>query len=84
MYKGIISMHNEKAMKRYFNDKALPVIIIILAICCVATIVSVPIISWGIHIYTCFTAGLWGFLIAGALFFPIGIIHGFGIMLGIW
>ena len=32
--------------------------------------------AWLTHIFTCFSAGLWGFLIAGALFFPIGILHG--------
>ena len=33
--------------------------------------------AWLTHIITCFAQGLWGFLIAGAIFFPIGIIHGF-------
>lgn len=32
--------------------------------------------AWLNHILTCFAEGLWGFLIAGALFFPIGVIHG--------
>jgi hypothetical protein len=32
--------------------------------------------AWAEHIFTCFGQGLWGFLIAGALFFPIGILHG--------
>jgi len=32
--------------------------------------------AWFNHIFTCFREGLWGFLIAGALMFPIGIIHG--------
>lgn len=32
--------------------------------------------AWFNHIFTCFGERLWGFLIAGALFFPIGIIHG--------
>lgn len=32
--------------------------------------------AWLTHIITCFNEGQWGFLIAGALFFPIGIIHG--------
>lgn len=40
--------------------------------------------GWLQHLYTCFTEGLWGFLIAGAIFFPIGIIHGWGIWLGFW
>jgi hypothetical protein len=33
--------------------------------------------AWMTHIITCFSEGLWGFLIAGAIFFPIGIFHGF-------
>lgn len=33
--------------------------------------------AWLTHIFTCFAQGLWGFLIAGALMFPIGILHGF-------
>jgi len=35
------------------------------------------VIAWFTHIFTCFAEGLWGFLIAGALLFPIGILHGF-------
>lgn len=33
--------------------------------------------AWLNHIFTCFAEGLWGFLVAGAIFFPIGIFHGF-------
>jgi hypothetical protein len=32
--------------------------------------------AWLNHIFTCFGQGLWGFLVAGAIFFPIGILHG--------
>ena len=32
--------------------------------------------AWLTHVFTCFNEGLWGFLIAGALFFPLGILHG--------
>jgi len=32
--------------------------------------------AWLTHLFTCFSEGMWGFLIAGAVFFPIGIIHG--------
>lgn len=35
------------------------------------------IVAWFTHIFTCFADGLWGFLLAGAICFPIGIIHGF-------
>lgn len=40
--------------------------------------------GWFTHLYTCFTTNEWGFLIAGAIFFPIGVIHGWGIWFGIW
>ena len=40
--------------------------------------------AWFTHIYQCFTEEQWGFLIAGALFFPIAIVHGVGIWFGVW
>lgn len=40
--------------------------------------------GWLTHIFTCLADGLWGFLIAGAICFPIGIIHGWGIWLGLF
>ena len=40
--------------------------------------------GWCQHLYTCFNEKLWGFLIAGVILFPVGIIHGFGIWLGWW
>jgi len=32
--------------------------------------------SWLTHIIFCFSVGKWGFLIAGAIFFPIALAHG--------
>jgi len=40
--------------------------------------------GWFQHLYTCFNEHYWGFLIAGAIFFPVAIIHGWGIWLGFW
>jgi len=40
--------------------------------------------SWLTHVITCLVAGKWGFLIAGALMFPIGIIHGTGLWFGLF
>lgn len=40
--------------------------------------------AWLTHLATCFKHEQLGFLIAGALFFPIGIIHGVGVWLGLW
>ena len=42
------------------------------------------VLAWFTHLYVCFVDDRWGFLIAGAIMFPIAIVHGFGIMLGIW
>jgi hypothetical protein len=38
--------------------------------------------SWLTHVVVCIKAGSWGFLIAGAIFAPIGMIHGTGIWFG--
>jgi hypothetical protein len=53
--------------------------------CFFALLWFLPIFAaWFQHLYTCFTEDRWGILIAGAIFFPIGIIHGFGIWFGFW
>ena len=40
------------------------------------------IAAWVTHIITCLAAAAWTALIAGALFFPIAIIHGVMIWFG--
>jgi hypothetical protein len=40
------------------------------------------ILAWFTHIIVCLKTASWGFLIAGALFFPVAWIHGTGIWLG--
>ena len=35
-------------------------------------------LAWFNHLYICFTDDRWGFLIAGAIMFPIAIVHGVG------
>lgn len=47
-------------------------------------ILIASIAAWLTHIITCLSTSAWGFLIAGALFVPIGVIHGAGIWLGAW
>jgi hypothetical protein len=42
------------------------------------------IASWITHVIVCIKAGSWGFLIAGAIFAPIGVIHGTGVWFGAW
>ena len=40
--------------------------------------------AWLTHIAYCLDNGKVGFLLAGAFFFPIGIVHGVGIWFGVW
>lgn len=40
--------------------------------------------SWLTHIVVCLAEGSWGFLIAGALFFPVAWVHGIGVWFGAW
>lgn len=40
--------------------------------------------SWLTHVVVCLMASKWGFLIAGSIFFPVGVVHGVGIWLGVW
>jgi hypothetical protein len=41
-------------------------------------------VAWLTHIFVCLKTAAWGFLIAGAIFFPIGIIHGIGCWFNAW
>ena len=43
----------------------------------------VALAAWFTHLYVCFSDDRWGFLIAGAIMFPIAIVHGIGIWIGI-
>ena len=40
--------------------------------------------SWLTHIVVSLAEGSFGFLIAGALFFPIAWVHGIGVWFGAW
>lgn len=42
------------------------------------------IAAWVTHLYVCFTEHAWGFLIGGAIFFPVAWVHGTGIWFGVW
>ena len=47
-------------------------------------LVLIAFAGWCQHLYSCFNEGVWGFLIAGAILSPIGIIDGWGIWFGWW
>ena len=40
--------------------------------------------AWLTHVVVCIKAAAWGLLIAGALIFPVGCVHGTGIWFGAW
>ena len=40
--------------------------------------------AWLTHVITCISTAKWIFLLAGAVFFPIGCVHGTGIWFGIF
>ena len=40
--------------------------------------------AWITHVIVCLKTASWGFLIAGAIFAPVGIVHGVGCWFGAW
>ncbi len=40
--------------------------------------------AWLTHVIVTIQASAWLFLIAGAIFAPIGVIHGIGVWFGAW
>jgi len=42
------------------------------------------IAAWFTHVIVCLKAASWGFLVAGARFFPMAIVHGTGAWFGAW
>jgi len=51
-----------------------------------ATLVAyvLAIAAWITHVVTCIKAASWALLFIGAIIFPVGVIHGWGIWLGVW
>lgn len=44
----------------------------------------ISVAAWLTHVIVCLATGAWGFLLVGAFFFPIAIVHGIGIWFGAW
>lgn len=40
--------------------------------------------AWFTHIIVCLQTAAWGFLIAGAIFFPVAWVHGTGLWFGLF
>lgn len=45
-------------------------------------VIVIAVAAWLTHIVHCLSEEAWGFLIAGAIMFPIAIIHGVGLWFG--
>ena len=54
------------------ENMAITVMYMVISVMCVVTV-----FAWLTHVFMSFATEAWGFLIAGALFFPLGILHGF-------
>lgn len=54
------------------------------AICGLGVFLFGFIAAWGTHIITCISDEKWLFLIAGAIAFPVAIVHGIGVWFGFW
>ena len=54
--------------------------------CAIALIVlaisAIP--AWITHVIVCIKDETWVFLLAGAIFAPVGVIHGWGVWFGVW
>jgi hypothetical protein len=53
-----------------------------LSVIAVVVLGCVFVAAWFTHVIVCISEEAWGFLIAGAIMFPIAIIHGIGIWFG--
>lgn len=40
------------------------------------------IAAWLTHVIVCISSASWLFLLAGAIFFPVGVVHGIGVWFG--
>lgn len=61
------------------EERGLGILIILAA---VTALVSLA--GWITHIVICVRDGQWLLLIAGAIAFPVGVIHGIGHWFGVW
>ncbi len=50
----------------------------------IGLILIVPAAAWLTHVINTIQNEEWIFLLAGAIFAPIGVIHGIGIWFGFW
>ena len=64
-------MHNQKGLSYVGFISALSLVVWAVA-------------AWITHVVVCLKTASWGFLIAGAIMFPVAVIHGTGAWFGAW
>jgi hypothetical protein len=47
-------------------------------------VVAWVFLAWFTHVVVCIKSASWIFLLAGAVFFPVGCLHGTGVWLGVF
>ncbi len=50
----------------------------------ISLVLIIPLAAWLTHVINTIQNEEWIFLLAGAIFAPIGVIHGIGIWFGFW
>ena len=66
-------------MKTKLED-SVPAIIAISLVLFIASL----FVAWVTHVVVCVQESEWLFLIAGAVMVPIAVVHGYGVLMGIW
>lgn len=56
----------------------------IVGVCVSMLLILVLLSAWITHVVVCIKTASWGFLIAGAIAFPIAWVHGIGYWFGVW
>jgi hypothetical protein len=51
----------------------------------IALVMTIVVVSaWVTNVVVCIYEHAWALLLIGAIIFPIGVIHGVGVWLGVW
>jgi hypothetical protein len=56
---------------------------ILYAIIAYFAVIALAVAGWLTHVFVCIKTASWLFLIAGAICFPVGVVHGWGVWLGV-
>jgi hypothetical protein len=56
---------------------------ILYAIMIIYLTAGLALLGWLTHVAVCIKTASWLFLIAGAICFPVGVVHGWGVWLGV-